>query len=357
MKKDFFPFYLLLLTSCNYQSGQKSDNPNEVELKTQPEIIVTIPSETDKGKIEGLYGGCGYNTTPDETTINIYQPGPREISQINSILKFSGLASNFKIYAANIDNAVATIINNNRYILYDPRLLSYTDQQSGGYWPSMSILAHEIGHHLSGHTLTNKGSNHQDELEADKFSGFILYKLGASLTQATQAIQSLGTETASLTHPSKADRLIAITKGWNEANETRFSSAVPPPPNDYIPTDGSAVIEFTKEMLWSQNDLNNFLSDNPSNGNGEYYIVEGIIIDVKYEHEGRVSGIVIYDPKDKSKNFINIEDPINGDKMCRACLGWFHEILKPGRRINYSIYYGGASSEFSYLSYLKIKPD
>lgn len=34
-----------------------------------------------------------------------------------------------------------------------------------------SIHAHEIGHHLSGHTLTSGGDRHQQELEADEFSG------------------------------------------------------------------------------------------------------------------------------------------------------------------------------------------
>lgn len=67
----------------------------------------------------------------------------------------------------------------------------------------MSILAHEIGHHLLGHTISIGSSNPQDELEADKFSGFVLYKMGASLNDAVQAIQLLGSDTDSKTHPSK----------------------------------------------------------------------------------------------------------------------------------------------------------
>src|SRR6185312_7269275 len=135
-------------------------------------------------------------------------------------------------YSTPIDNAVATIINNKRYILYDPRLLSYSDRQSGNYWSSMSILAHEIGHHLLGHTISNKGSNPLDELEADKFSGFVLYKLGASLEQATAAMRSLGSDNDSYSHPSKFKRIQSITKGWNEASEQRYESAIPPPPTD-----------------------------------------------------------------------------------------------------------------------------
>ena len=354
MKKILFLSFVIVLFSCNNQEKSNTANTTNENQTTQSEITVTEPSETSEGRIQGVYGGCGYNNTPDETTIILYHPRPREINQINSILKFSGLTSNFKIYAANIENAVATIIDNKRYILYDPRLLSFTDEQSGSYWSSMSILAHEIGHHLSGHTLTNKGSNPHDELEADKYSGFVLYKLGASISQATKAIQTLGSDVGSESHPAKRERIEAISKGWREANQTRFDGAIPPPPADNIPLDGTVNTEFTNEMLWSKQSLNEFLEFNPMNEAGGYDFKEGIIIDVKHENEGRISGIVIFDAKSNEKPFINIEDPLDGDKMSRVSLGWFNQIVKPGRRIKYSVYYGGASGNFLYLSYLKM---
>src|SRR5690606_38431116 len=101
------------------------------------------------GNIRSLSIGCGYNYTAEEENIIIQTPRPRELHQINAILKFSGLGANFEIYSASINNAMATVIDNKRYILYDPELLSSTDIKSGNYWSSMSILAHEIGHHLA----------------------------------------------------------------------------------------------------------------------------------------------------------------------------------------------------------------
>jgi hypothetical protein len=150
---------LVTLTSCNNSNKTNNENDTKVDsLKADTEILVVEPKNNINGNIKGKFGGCGYNYTPSEETIDLYEPRQRELSQINSILKFSGLSSNFKIYSASIDNAIATIIDNKRYILYDPKLLSYTDSKSGSYWSSMSILAHEIGHHLSGHTITSKGS-------------------------------------------------------------------------------------------------------------------------------------------------------------------------------------------------------
>ena len=89
--------------------------------------------------------------------------------------------------------------------------------KSGSEWTSYSILAHEIGHHLNGHTIASKHSSHQNELEADEFSGFILGKLGANLSDAQIAMSLIATPYDSFTHPSKQKRLTAISKGWNRA--------------------------------------------------------------------------------------------------------------------------------------------
>ena len=61
----------------------------------------------------------------------------------------------------------------------------------GDPWAPVSIMAHEIGHHLSGHTITSGGSRPAIELEADKFSGYVLYRMGATQTAATKAIMAL----------------------------------------------------------------------------------------------------------------------------------------------------------------------
>ena len=57
----------------------------------------------------------------------------------------------------------------------------------------LSILAHEIGHHVNGHTLGEKettlSESRQMELEADEYSGLYMFKLGASLSQAQEAIR------------------------------------------------------------------------------------------------------------------------------------------------------------------------
>ncbi|MGV8932535.1 MAG: hypothetical protein ACOH1R_10565 [Luteimonas sp.] len=67
-------------------------------------------------------------------------------------------------------------------------------------------MAHEIGHHLSGHTITEGHSRPEIELEADKFSGYVLYKMGAPLADSTQAIMAMGSPTEQPTHPARDRR-------------------------------------------------------------------------------------------------------------------------------------------------------
>lgn len=143
---------------------------------------------------------------------------------VDRILQQVGLQNrNFIIQECpNINNAVAKVIKDEkgksiRYILYDNAFFDRIEEKAQSDWSSISILAHEIGHHLSGHALLNMGSTHEFEIEADTFSGFVLAKMGATKEEAQSAIQTLRYEKATHTHPAKADRLKAIADGWDTA--------------------------------------------------------------------------------------------------------------------------------------------
>ena len=143
------------------------------------------------------------------------------------ILSVVGASKRFVILPCeNINNALATIDDNIRYILYDPEFLNSISNNSK-YWGNMSILAHEVGHHINGHTLGITISDYEkrlQELEADEFSGFVMQKLGATLEQATETIAAFspsGDDTYS-THPNKERRVISITKGYNNSLNNKF---------------------------------------------------------------------------------------------------------------------------------------
>ena len=141
-------------------------------------------------------------------------------SAVEKIVDYTGLPQNFKIMAANVPNAAADVdANGERRILYNQTFMKRITETAQTDWAATSILAHEIGHHLSGHTLKRGGSRPELELQADAFSGYVLFKMGAELEDAQAAMEALAEERSSETHPPKSARLAAIANGWKRANE------------------------------------------------------------------------------------------------------------------------------------------
>jgi len=139
----------------------------------------------------------------------------RSIAQ--QIMDIVGLKPNFEVQAANVPNAAAVVYRGRRYILYNPAFIDNLTKATGTRWAAISVLAHEIGHHLNGHTITASGSQPSLELDADEFSGFVLQKMGASLSEAQVAMKLAAQQRASKTHPGQYDRLAAIQKGYDRA--------------------------------------------------------------------------------------------------------------------------------------------
>ena len=148
---------------------------------------------------------------------------------VDDILSNVGLYRNFIIKECpNIENAVAASVVSSlgyveRYIIYDKEFLARVKNVTKTDWGAVSILAHEIGHHLNGHNLISGVSNFDSELQADEFSGFVLAKMGATLDESLRAINSFGNDEESETHPKKSDRIKAISKGWNKSNKNSFA--------------------------------------------------------------------------------------------------------------------------------------
>jgi hypothetical protein len=139
---------------------------------------------------------------------------------VDEIVRRSGLKRNFYVMECpNTDNCFAAVNGQTRLIVYDGAFMKKANDISKTDWGALSILAHEIGHHLQGHTIIEGGSDPQKELEADEFSGFVMYQMGASLKEAQAAISKLTSDYDGGTHPPRTRRLAAIEKGYRNAQE------------------------------------------------------------------------------------------------------------------------------------------
>ncbi len=136
---------------------------------------------------------------------------------VYQIIQYSGLEANFVVLENDeVKTAIAYIKNKKRYVEYNPQFIASIADSSKTDWSAISILAHEIAHHLLGHTLDPGKVSPGDELACDKYSGFILRSMGASLPQSLAAMQIAGDPHGTKTHPPAAARLKAIEQGWRD---------------------------------------------------------------------------------------------------------------------------------------------
>ncbi len=193
---------------------------------------------------------------------------------LDRILSVIGASKRFVLQPCdNINNAVAISYKGVRYILYDKEFMNSIS--SGDNWGNLFILAHEVGHHVNGHSLDlvlyaaeaveaeTLPSRRQQELEADEFAGFVLGKLGASLQETTSVLNSLANDRDDTysTHPSKSKRLLAVNRGHkkgleNDKNNYLISS------NEFyssglnkakIKDYKGAIIDFTRAIDFNPN--------------------------------------------------------------------------------------------------------
>ena len=169
---------------------------------------------------------CSYYGEDIKGDITAFEAGASAQDVVKNIMSVIGLKANFELRAANVPNAAAVMLNSKRYILYNPEYMNKINERTGSNWAAISIFAHEIGHHLNGHTLDNVGSRPQTELDADEFSGFVLHKMGASLKEAQAVMSLIASLKGSHTHPPKKDRLAFIATGWNNAGPASATTAV-----------------------------------------------------------------------------------------------------------------------------------
>lgn len=205
-------------------AGESATRAPEARIAAAPApAAIAEPSALVDEVAEALQA-CSYDGAPVRVGKVGGAPPSDCRDMVAQIMAFTGLPQNFTVVEAPVPNAAAVILLDEkkvpqRVIAFNKDFMNIVRSATrGNTWAPVSIMAHEIGHHLSGHTITPGGSQPPTELEADKFSGFVLYKMGASLTDAQTAMSTLVAEGPDgKTHPGRGKRLDAIKEGWTQA--------------------------------------------------------------------------------------------------------------------------------------------
>lgn len=128
---------------------------------------------------------------------------------------------NFDLKAANIRSALATIVNGKRIILYNnyfvaKALSSYDDEIA-----ALIVFAHAIAHHALKHDFDKNGETKHImsmELEADRFAGELIRKIGIRKNEAISSFNGLSAELATSIIPF-ASRKEQFAKAWSNGIE------------------------------------------------------------------------------------------------------------------------------------------
>ncbi len=225
-------------------------------------LIILFPAMSVSQPKITITKSCSYFGERLPTTVYKFPAGTEAMSSLYRITSAAGIPANFVLVMGNVPNACATLLYNastksyDRYIIYNPSFIQRISEASND-WAALSILAHEVGHHLSGHSLQAGGSRPEIELEADKFSGFILQKLGANVEEAKYAINLSSSIEGTLTHPAKRARLAAISNGWfSSYNQTGKSKTSNSQTTNSKPV---KFIDYNNQPTWTKDNLGNLI--------------------------------------------------------------------------------------------------
>ena len=160
---------------------------------------------------------------------------------VRQILSAVESKANFELHASNVTTVTGGIAGETRIVLYNQFLFG-AENKGKMKWINLAILAHQIGHHINKHSFSKDTEQRKAmELEADRFSAYVLFKLGASAEQAAYALQTDEALSQPSNYPSRSNRVDAIIAVWHSAKNihdnfdfTAVSDEIPkfpwPPP-------------------------------------------------------------------------------------------------------------------------------
>ena len=190
---------------------------------SSPRPAVSQDTFTVLGSFEG--------TLVPGTQIRGFASEPDADEAMLRVLRYAGLRPNFVFGRDDsVGNAAAGMVRGPsgeaRMIAYNAQFMRQLRAATGTEWALFAVLAHELGHHLQGHTLTGTGSHPEIELEADEYAGFLLNRMGATLNEAQAAFATFP-DRGGTSHPGRRDRMQAVADGWNDAQRQMRGTRTP----------------------------------------------------------------------------------------------------------------------------------
>lgn len=195
--KVIFIFFIILFSACQNTENVIDEDMEETQNIDEIEIKPITDSEL----------------SPD---INAYKT-------VVDVIRETGLAQNFIIIPGDVKDVIAYIENNERVLSYNPNFMKKVQNDSN--WVGISVLARQIGHHLGNHKIKDGKPSIEEELDADRYAGFVLQKMGASMQDAIHALEE-GLKEKNDFQANKNKRIAALVEGFNKAKSLSMDTVV-----------------------------------------------------------------------------------------------------------------------------------
>ena len=178
-------------------------------------ILGPFDSDLDQRKDSKYWEFCQCTDDYKGEELRLEPPDERDEEILGKILKAHGLSGeSYKLCTTKeIPGYVAAYAKMKDGLNYIICGQEYTKIAS--YLGLACLMAHEVGHHVHKHTTTDNSPQKEQELEADRFSGESLFKLGYSLEESVN-LYSMDYEGTDVHSPGPIRRE-AIKKGWLKA--------------------------------------------------------------------------------------------------------------------------------------------
>lgn len=195
---------------------------------SQPEVLVDIAGESEAGEDSHYWKSCSYDGRQLGREIN--PEDPSRYGDLRRLIRpfYETLCGPFLV--KEVPGAFGAFSDytksGERRILYDPDFLDAIKRGTGSENSLVSVLAHEIGHHILQH-FARGGEPSKIELEADQWSGFFMGIMGYELSEATLVMKKMKILVElDPNYPKASAREEAIKKGYAQAEWILSSPSV-----------------------------------------------------------------------------------------------------------------------------------
>ena len=173
-----------------------------------------------------------YNNTVFPSTLTLTEQNSNYDSTISYALGLIGLPkTDIEIETTPTFGAYSVINRQSqrRFFIYNPTFFDSVYKVTQTNYAILGICFHEFAHHFYRHPLKPTNASHFYEKQADRYSGFELAIIGATLEQSLAAMNNIevlgGNVNATSSHPDKASRLAEIKKGYIDARIKIFKDS------------------------------------------------------------------------------------------------------------------------------------